>query len=306
MPGALTETTFGIPRARSMDIGYGRLRGRDLQRPFHGVRANGVDLAELRERCRALNVVFDSHHAVSHLSGAELLGMPLPQEATADDPIEVVSLRGRDEMRRRGVTGRSTRLDLPTRRTAGVRVVAPADIWCQLADPRFAMITDEWLVAIGDFLISGERTDFGRRRPLCTPEELAAAVVRWGARPGTRRLKWALERVRMPVDSVRETFLRLVLIAGGLPEPVVQPRVATTRGDRHADLGYEDAGLLLEYLGDVHRTSRERWLEDLTRVQLFQDAGWEVMMIGAADLDPDPAPLVERVRRALARRHPGR
>ncbi|HET8928020.1 MAG TPA: hypothetical protein VFN24_09390 [Microbacterium sp.] len=250
MPGALTETAFSISRGLSLDIGYGRLRGRDLQRPFHGVRANGVDLTQLRERCRALTVVFESHHAVSHLSGAELLGMPLPQDASADDPIEVVSLRGRDGMRRRGVTGRSTRLDLPTRRTSGVRVVAPADIWCQLADPRIQPITPE------------------------------------------------------PVDSVRETFLRLALTAGGLPEPVVQPKVATAMGDRHADLGYRDARLLLEYLGDAHRTSRRRWLEDLTRVQLFKDAGWDVMMIGAADLEPDPAPLVERVRRALARRHP--
>lgn len=108
----------------------------------------------------------------------------------------------------------------------------------------------------------------------------------------------------MPVDSVRETFLRLALTDAGLPEPTVQLRVPTAEGDRHADLGYPAAGLLLEYLGDAHRTSRRRWLDDLTRVQLFQDAGWDVMMIGAADLDPDPAALIERVRRKLARRHP--
>jgi hypothetical protein len=306
MPGALTETAFGIPRAVSMDIGYGRLRGRDLQRPFHGVRANGVDLGRLRERCRALTVVLDAHHAVSHLSGAELLGMPLPRRAAADAPIDVLSLRERDAMRRRGVAGRSTGLDLPTRRVAGVRVVAPADIWCQLAHPRITQITRAWLVAIGDFLVSGERTDFARRPPLCTMDELAEAVARHAGRPGARELRWALERVRMPVDSVRETFLRLALTAAGLPEPVVQLPVVTAKGRRHADLGYPGAGLLLEYLGDAHRTSRRRWLDDLTRVQLFQDAGWDVLMIGAADLEPDPAPLIDRVRRALARRHPSR
>ena len=304
MPGALTEVAFTVARARTMDVGYGRLRGNDLQRPFRGVRSNGVDLAQFRERCRALAVLFDAHHAVSHLSGAELLRMPLPQGRAVDDPIEVLSLRGRDGMRRRGVIGRSTRQDLPTRRAHGVRVVAPADIWCQLADPRFTVITPDWLVAIGDFLISGERTDFGRRPPLCTPDDLVDAVARHGARPGAGALRLALDRVRMPVDSVRETFLRLVLTGAGLPEPIVQFEVATADGDRHADLGYPAARLLLEYLGDAHRTSRRRWLEDLTRVQLFQDAGWDVMMIGAADLEPDPAPLIERVRRKLARRHP--
>lgn len=144
-----------------MEVGYGRLRGSDLQRPFHGVRANGVDLTQLRERCRAVAVLFDRHHAVSHLSGAELLRLPLPQCWAAGDPIDVLSLRGRDAMRRRGVIGRSTRFDLPTRRASGVRVVAPADIWCQLADPGLAPITRDWLVAIGDFLVSGERTDTG-------------------------------------------------------------------------------------------------------------------------------------------------
>ncbi|WP_409048564.1 hypothetical protein AB2L57_08385 [Microbacterium sp. HA-8] len=66
----------------------------------------------------------------------------------------------------------------------------------------------------------------------------------------------------------------------------------------HADLGYPRERLLFEYQGDEHRTSRRRWLRDLTRRQLFEDAGYRVIEVGADDVD-DPAPLVGRVRRAL-------
>jgi hypothetical protein len=48
-------------------------------------------------------------------------------------------------------------------------------------------------------------------------------------------------------------------------------------------------------------TSRRRWLRDLTRRQLFEDAGYRLIEIGADDVD-DPAPLVGRVRRALGGR----
>ena len=73
----------------------------------------------------------------------------------------------------------------------------------------------------------------------------------------------------------------------------------TAAGLRHADLGYPDARLLIEYHGDQHRTDRAQWLEDLTRRQLFEDAGYRVMEVGAADLTPNCHALAARVRRAL-------
>lgn len=302
LPGALTEVSFPVSKAARLGVGSGRLRGADLDRPFHGVRAEGTDLTRLVERCRALSHVLGAHHVFSHLTAAELWRMPLPAAAAHGSPLDVLSVDGRDGVRRPGVTGRSTRSHPERRRHRGLSLTSPAEVWCQLADPALSDITRDWLVAIGDFLVSGERTDFGRNAPLCTIEELAAAVDRHGSRPGAPALRWALARVRMPVDSVRETFLRLALVGARLPEPVVQLEVATRAGDRHADLGYPNVRLLLEYLGDAHRTSRRRWLDDLTRVQLFQDAGWRVMLIGAADLEPDARALIARVRSAL--QHP--
>jgi hypothetical protein len=107
--------------------------------------------------------------------------------------------------------------------------------------------------------------------------------------------------VRSPVDSPPETFVRLGLVAARLPEPAVQPPIMTSVGQRHPDLGYVDEKLLIEFLGDVHRTDKDTWRKDLTRVQLFEDAGFRTILAGADDIAPQGMrPFAARVRRALA------
>ncbi len=235
------------------------------------------------------------HQAFSHLTAAELWGMPLPRSG---GPLHVMAMGERGRMRRPGVVGwERSEVDLVVRRRFGLPVFAPADVWCQLASE----LPREWFVAAGDFLLSGARTDRGREQPLCTRDELHAAIRRHGRRRGARALAEALSLLRSPVDSPRETLLRLALTDGGLPEPVVQPAIMTAAGILHSDLGYLEERLLLEYQGDEHRTSRARWLKDLTRVQLFEDAGYRVMLVGAHDVDGRSLPLVQRVRRALSR-----
>jgi hypothetical protein len=300
LPAELSGAVFTLADARALGVGEGRLRGSDLERPFRGVRAHGVDLTDVRCRCRAVAVGLPEGCLFSHETAARLWGMPLPRGAGGATELDVLTTEGRDGLRAAGINGRSTALPVEVATIAGMRVAAAAEVWGQLADPSLTTFTREWLAAVGDFLVSGARTDFGRAAPLTTLSGLADVVVRHGSKRGAADLRWAFARIRRPVDSVRETFLRLALVDGGLPEPTVQPRIRTAHGDRHADLGYRDERLLLEYLGDVHRASRARWLDDLTRVQLFEDAGWRVLMIGFADLHPDPGPLVERVRRALA------
>lgn len=235
----------------------------------------------------------------SHLTAAALLGMPLPTEGRASDPLDVLTIGAR-RMRRPGVAGRQTDdMGTPITFIGHLPVVAPARTWCHLAElGRAARIGRRWLVAVGDHAISGTRRAGGRTPPLAEYAELLEAVAEHGSRRGATHLAWALPRLRMPVDSPRESLLRLILVAGGLPEPEVQFAVRTAQGIRHADLGYRDARLLIEYQGDDHRTSRKRWLEDVTRRQLFEDAGYRVIEIGAADL-ADEAALVARVRRAL-------
>ncbi|WP_458041928.1 MULTISPECIES: hypothetical protein [Bacteria] len=296
-------SAFTVAQGRSSGVADGRMRGRDLARPHHGVRARGMDLTDLVDRCTALLPVLDDDQVFSHTTAARLWGLPLPAGAQTSDSLDVLTV-GPRRMRRPGVAGRQTEdASTPVVFFAHLPVVAPARTWCHLAEQGRAIGIDRrWVVAIGDALISGTRRTGGRTPALAEPVELDAEVARHGSRRGAADLAWAVPRLRRPVDSPRETLLRLVLVAGGLPEPEVQFAVRTARGIRHADLGYREARLLLEYQGDDHRRSRSRWLEDLTRRQLFEDAGYRLIEIGADDL-VDEAALVARVRRALEGRH---
>lgn len=274
-------------------------------RPFRGVRVAGssgrIDDGII-DRCADLRTVLPKGALFSHATAARLYGMPLP--ASLSDDLHVL-IGGAAATRRPGVIG-WTKPAIPgeTDLVHGLAVTSAADTWVMLATMsagRGGLVTREWLVAIGDFIVSGKRIKGKGRQPaLATIDELRAAAVRHGSGRGARALAWALPRIRRPVDSPPETFTRLGLVAAGLPEPVVQPAIMTSLGLRHPDLGYLTERQLIEYLGDVHRLDKDTWREDLTRVQLFEDAGYRVMLIGADDLTEEGLRgLVERVRRAL-------
>lgn len=298
------QGVFRADDARRAGVTASRLRSRDVRHPHHGVYATGRAPDELVERCEQLATVLGPTQWFSHVTAARLWGMPLPRPTHPREPLHVIALGDAEPMRRPGVVGwRSASSEVAGAFLGQVPVLSPAATWAQLSVPGAAgerrALSVEWLVAVGDFLLSGRR-GHGGRRPLCTlPELTAAAAQRRGGR-GVTSLAAALPMLRRPVDSPEETFLRLGLVACGLPEPMVQCPVMTAAGLRHSDLGYPDARVLLEFQGDGHRTSRAQWLEDLTRAQLFQDAGYHLIAVGAADLHPDCRALALRVRRALA------
>ena len=305
LPPWMDGVGFTLAEGRAQGLTDARMRRPDALRPFHGIRVIGssgrID-GGLIDRCSDLIPVLRRDAVFSHATAARLYGMPLPGHL--EESLHVLT-PGAAPVRRPGVVG-WTRDDALVYRDVvhGIPVTSAADTWAMLAamsPNRGGRLSGEWLVAIGDFLVSGRRRKGGREPALATLDELTVALARHGSRRGATRLAWALGRIRCPVDSPQETFTRLGLVAFGLPEPVVQPAIMTAEGVRHPDLAYLAERLLLEYLGDVHRTDRDTWRGDLTRVQLFQDAGYRVMLIGADDITPDGLPaLAGRVRRALA------
>lgn len=308
LPFPLSEGPFRYSEAQRAGVGRRRLRADDIEHPHHGLYAPlGVD--DIVARCEALVPLLGEHCWFSHLTAARLWGMPLPFAWTAGEPLHVLTLAGMAPMRRPGVVGWETsRSETPREMMGLIPLVAASEVWAQLAVPGSTgldaqtgakrKLSREWLTAVGDYLLTGPKVD-GTRHPLSTIDEMTEAVARRRRARGVVDLTWALEMVRSPVHSPKETQLRLGLVACGLPEPDVQVPVMTSAGLRHADLGYPDARLLIEYQGDQHRTDRAQWLEDLTRRQLFEDAGYRLMEVGAADLTPNCHALAARVRRAL-------
>ena len=309
LPDELNGFAFTTAEARERGVDRGRLRGSDVLNPHHGIHiaaASAID-DDIMARCERLIPALGPGQWFSHRSAARIWGIPLQPAYSATEGLHVLSVGTRVPLRHAGVIGWVSADDSVQREMFDLLpVVSPAEVWCQLAQ-RGAVVGGEliehaWLVAAADYLLTGKRQPDGTRaEPPCTVDDLEAAIARRGRGRGTAKLRLALADARSPVDSPYETRTRLGLIAHGLPEPQVQMRVETADGPRHADLGYRKEKLLIEYQGDEHRSSRKRWLSDLARVQLFQDAGYEVLLIGADDVDSDCSALAARVRRFLNR-----
>lgn len=297
----LPASAFTLADLRETGLSRGLVRRREVAHPFHGVHVVADAPLDLAARCAALGLVLDGRHVFSHVTAARLWGMPLPR-LRDDGALHVMSVGERGRLRRPGVVGWETEAGgVHTTRVGALPVVAPADVWAQLAGmpaPTGAALSTDWLAAIGDFLV----TDVRDRPALCSLADLELAAARRYGKRGVKRLMTALPLIRVGPQSPKESMLRLGLVRHGLPEPEVQVAVATADGIRHADLGYRRARLLLEYQGDHHRTSREQWREDLRRRQLFEDAGFHTIEVTDDDVWPDCRALAARVARLLAAR----
>lgn len=308
LPHALQTGPFWFHEALASGVPRRRLAASDLTRPHRGLYAPaaGDDLFAACER--ALPLV-GNHRWFSHLTAARLWGMPLPFPWRGGEPLHVLTLPGAEPLRRAGVVGWES-ADHPGGALLGpLPVVAAASVWAQLAVPgatgrdpetgRRQALPGPWLVAAGDYLLTGPWRRDGVRTPLCSLDDLAVAGVAHRGKRGAKALAWALERVRIGAQSPRESLLRLALVDRGLPEPAVQPPIATSAGIRHPDLGYVDERVLIEYQGDHHRTDPAQWREDLRRQELFEDAGYRVIAVTIDDFADGCFALAQRIRRAL-------
>ncbi|GAA4390400.1 hypothetical protein AB0I45_09185 [Brevibacterium sp. NPDC049920] len=228
--------------------------------------------------------------AASHTSAAVLHGMAVPQDLLRHS--HVTSMIGVVPIRRRGVKGHSAEL-LDVVEEWDLRIVARDQTLRQIA----GMLGVRDMTIALDCLLGtwhGEAS-----ATLDSLRAVAEAPVRYRGRSTFRA---ALDRARPGVDSPRETSLRLVLVDGGLPEPVVHPPVHIRALGRtiHPDVGYVEQRLAVEYEGEHHRTDPVQWAVDIERGQAFESEGWrrtrvtkdmpeaEVVALTAAALDASP------------------
>ena len=113
---------------------------------------------------------------------------------------------------------------------------------------------------------------------------------------GLRNLETALELVDPGAQSPRETYVRLLLIDGGLPRPQTQIAVLTEDGTYYLDMGWPDYMVAVEYDGEHHRSDLLQYRKDIRRLETLQRMGWIVVRVVAGDR---PAVILRRVRCAL-------
>ena len=272
-----------------------RLRARDLQRPFHGVRSRGLDLPDHVDRCRALLPRMKAGVHFSHISAALLHGLPLPRRYSSA-PVHISVFAPDRAPKLRGVVSHElAATGQHASRTRSLPVIGPADTWVHLA----ACIRPDDLVVLGDHLITGSEPYTGER-PTCAREDLEAALRRHAKRRGVAQARDALARVRYGPLSPQETRLRLLMDRAGLPAPELNFRVRDDAGGVVAmvDLALLESRVAVEYQGDHHRTNGDVYHSDIGRRERLEYCGWKVIYVVAADLALRPERLVARIRRA--------
>jgi len=152
------------------------------------------------------------------------------------------------------------------------------------------------MVAAGDSLVR-------RQNALMSIDELPAALESRAGRRGAAKLRRAMGRVRAGADSPRETHVRLLLVAAGLPEPLVNAEITVPGHPRRifGDLVYQRYLVLVEYDGEQHRFDGRQYAADVERLEALAFAGWLVVRVLAHDLR-DPERVARRVARALHNR----
>jgi hypothetical protein len=268
--------------AREAGVAASRLRRNRFRRVLRGVYVTADTPDSLWLRCAAAGLLLPEQAAFSHTTALAVTGLRTgDDEVHATVPVPAPAPRSRD-----GLVVHRSAVPLVPVSVHGVSITAPGRTLLDMA----ALVTRDELVVVGDHLV----------RRAGSVDALAAEVLALTTHPGRRRAASALPLVRLGVDSPQETRLRLAIVRFGLPEPQVALTVLDRAGEwlGEADLGYRWARVAIQYDGDIHRTSRRRWRQDIARDEAYRAEGWRVLRATGDDVDR-PRRFCTRLEQAL-------
>jgi hypothetical protein len=214
----------------------------------------------------------------------------LPDRLDRDRRIHVLTQRGVGRTRRSFIAPQhDADSRVRTSELGGMPVVDPVDAWLQAAADGASHAE---LVQMGDGLIR-------YKDPLTTVERIAEVLERRVGRRGTVAARVALADLRPGTESIKETELRQLIVAAGLPEPRVQVVVLDQDGNiaGRTDLGLDGVMVLMDYDGAVHLTESARRSDNARRRRLEQ-LGYRLIVATADDL-ANPRPLIRAVEDAI-------
>jgi hypothetical protein len=137
--------------------------------------------------------------------------------------------------------------------------------------------------------------------------DIEMAAGRHPGRHGLARARKAIRLVDPGAESPRETWLRLLVIRAGYPQPETQIPVYNEYGVLIAevDLGWRQIQVALQYEGSHHR-SPGQFAKDIRITREMTEAGWIVVRVTGLDTE---ATILRLLADAWARRpghRPGR
>jgi very-short-patch-repair endonuclease len=171
----------------------------------------------------------------------------------------------------------------------GLRVTSGSQTFLDLAP----FLSPPDLLALGDALMRREHLDAeALQRRLLRADRVRGVV---------RARRWA-PYLDGRAASHRESEMRYWLLVSDLPDPQLQIPVRDRWGRIvvHADLGYEEWKVALEYEGRQH-AERDQFDRDIDRYSLMGADGWLILRFANRHLGGSYA-VVDRTRRALLTR----
>lgn len=274
LPEPLRNRPFTVRHARTEGVAEHRIRAKDLDRPFHGVRRHGVAVG-LVERCADYAEWMHPTAFFCSLTAAELHGLPVPDRGK---DLHVASVAPRRAPEGVGVVGHKLRaLPGDVVLMNGMRVSSLERAWCEMASG----------VGLRQLVRAGDRA-LWFRDPLSTLEKLTSAVEHHPGRRGKANLDRALPLLSSRAASPPESDLRVILTEGGITG--LSPNHEVRIGSRLAfiDIAIPRYRIAIEYQGDYHRDA-EQWRLDRMRRAALEAQGWIVIELTAADLRDEAA-----------------
>jgi hypothetical protein len=293
LPAELAGAPFAVADAERNGVSRGRLRARDLNRPFRGVRvplallAESTDEQKFTRLCDAFQTKLPERWFFSSVTAARIMGIPVPRRFESME-VHVSSLTPHERPRGKRVRGHSAP-GATIVQFNGRPVREPAQLWCELA----AVLEVDELIQAGDRLLSDKPFR------LTTLTQLEAAVRRHGRRPGARKLREALPQLRENVWSPKETTVRLTMLRAGMPEPENNKPIYDERGRLVAigDLVLEEFMTVVEYEGERWHAD-ERATIDIDRFNALSALKWTIVRVRKHHSRAEVERLVGRALRA--------
>ncbi|NHU84931.1 hypothetical protein GWK18_04875 [Kocuria sp. JC486] len=252
--------------------------------------------------------------AASHVTAAVLLGFRLSQRVVESPAVHLTCVGHGNPPRGPAVQGHEC---LPALEDVwevdGMRVTSPIRTLIDLAGAytrrKCPVFSDSDLVGIVDGVINEHETGINAGRPaLRTRSGLAQDLGGFHGCRGVARLRSALDRAAVGVDSVLETKVRLLLEDHGLTGWTTDLQLQAP-GHRAVwpDLADVEHRIAIQVEG-AHHDGHDQRLRDIERQRATEALGWTEIRVMAADLNPDPlgqggtVPRVVRMVRAARKR----
>lgn len=282
IPDELIGQVFTTAQAKQAGVSASMLRGPHFTQVHRGVWRVAATEMTLERRIDAARLLLPADTPISHLTALHWMGVTIGRQTPVHFSTNSDRQIGSDVVLHR----RLGRLSVTAER--GVPTLGPDRSFVDSA----TILGLRHLVRVGDQLVRLGRT---------TPDRLVEYCMR-SHLDGVVRARDAALLVRPRVDSPRETDVRLVIVAAGLPEPETNVEVIDDDGTwvARGDLVYRDHRLIIEHDGWHHERDADQRQKDHHRRERIEAAGWTVLVVTAADF-ANPFSIVGRVFRALRR-----